>query len=278
MPKRDSRSLIHKSKSGFTLIEVMLVLGITGLMLVGVLGGTFLSISSQRYSDSLRGFAEYMRSIYSEVLSPQSLASSETADDIGNSSDYAILGKVIVFGHDGSDTIYSATLVGNPKADNEKGQSFIQEITNTDAAATNTSIFCGQGSRPSSVQPYTPLWEAKLAQANGIPSGAHYADPFTGTMIIARTPTSGTVHTIFAPGKTYDLGGDCASANTHFRDDLLAQHNHYDTFYTSDQPTGICVVSDNSAVHREVRIAADGRNTSAVWLRQDNEDNRCRPE
>lgn len=62
-------------KSGFTIIEVMLVLGLTGMLLIGLLGGTFASIASRRYSDSVRSFAEYLRQEYSEVLSPESLGS-----------------------------------------------------------------------------------------------------------------------------------------------------------------------------------------------------------
>lgn len=266
-----------KSKKGFTIIEVSLVLAVTGLMLIGVLGGTYLSITSQRYNDSLRNFADYMRSMYAEALSPESITENETTM-IGNSTDQAILGKVIVFGVNGESTVYSATLVGSADIHKSTNQSFLSEITDTDL--TKTSVFCGDitNDRPSSVQSYIMLWEAQLAQATGIPTGAKYKDPFVGTMIIARTPTSGTIHTAFAPGKTYDFANDCVSENAKFQMDLAEQHNGFATYYRIDEPTGICVVSDDLRVHREVRIAADGRNASAVWLRQDDEENACRPE
>lgn len=266
-----------RSKKGFTIIEVSLVLAITGLMLIGVLGSTYFSIASQRYNDSLRGFADYMRSMYAEALSPESITENE-GTTIGNSTDQAILGKVIVFGVNGEDVVYSATLVGSADIHKSTGQSFLSEITDTDV--TKPAIFCGDpaNDRPSSVQSYTPLWEAQLAQATGVPTGAEYDDPFVGTMIIARTPTSGTIHTAFASGKTYDFANDCASENAKFQMDLNEQHNGFATYYRIDEPTGICVTSDSLRVHREVRIAADGRNASAVWLRQDDEENACRPE
>lgn len=271
-----ARRQSQKSKKGFTIIEVMLVLAITGLMLIGVLGSTYISINSQRYNDSLRNFAEYMRSIYAEVLSPSSITEDPDAA-IGNSSDYAILGKVLVFGVNGGDTVYSATLVGSANIQNRSDDDFLANITNVDE--NNTSVFCGNlaAGQPSSVQSYTPLWEAGLAQANDVPTGAHYADQFEGTMIIARTPTSATVHTAFAPGKIYDFSGsNCTAANASFQNDLTTQHNGFDTFYRMDEPVGICVTSESIRVHREVRIAADGRNESAVWLRQtDDGGNAC---
>ncbi len=263
------RRRFRKYKQGFTIIEVMLVLAVTGLMLIGVLGSTYVSINSQRYNDSIRNFAEYMRSIYAEALSPASITEDEDAA-IGNSSDYAILGKIVVFGVNDSDTVYSATLVGTTNK-NLPDEDFLTSITDIDSDGTNTSVFCGNptAGQPSSVQSYTPLWEAKLAQANNMPSGAHYPNQFKGTMIIARTPTSSTIHTAFAPDKVYDFSGDnCTAANAAFRNDLSTQHSGFDTFFEMNEPTGICVTYDSIRVHREVRIAADGRNASAVWLRE----------
>lgn len=85
----------------------------------------------------------------------------------------------------------------------------MEEITDNDDAGAKLSIFCGDESKniPSSVQTYTPLWEAELQQANGMPNGAEFPNEFAGTMIIARTPTSSAVHTIFSPEQTYDLEG-----------------------------------------------------------------------
>ena len=55
------------------------------------------------------------------------------------------------------------------------------------------------------------------------------------------------------------------------------------SIYHVDQATGICIKSDNSAISREIRIAADGRNTSAIWVRntdvsEDGEENKCAPQ
>ncbi len=142
-------------------------------MLIGVLGTTYLSISSQRYNDSLRNFAEYMRSIYNGVLAPESIIGDE-GDPVGSSSEKAILGKVLVF--DGSDKVQSATLIGNTDITNKTDHGFLWDIT--DVEQTKTAVFCGEVvngvTRPSSVQTYTLLWGQNLHRANNMPTGAKY--------------------------------------------------------------------------------------------------------
>ena len=143
-------NITAKSAEGFTIVEVMLVLGISSLLLIGLIGGTFASIARQRYNDSVRDFAEYLRTVYSEVISPQSLG-------LGNSSEYAILGKILVFGSQENDsTIYSATIVGNAKIPHSSGQDFLAELQ---AADSNVSLLCGNTiqEQTSTVASYTPL-------------------------------------------------------------------------------------------------------------------------
>ena len=89
MPAIAKTKQLPETKKGFTLIEVMLVLGLTGLLIVGMLGGTFTAIAHQRYNDSVRSFAEYLRTVYGEVLSPESLGA-------GNSMSEAVFGKILV--------------------------------------------------------------------------------------------------------------------------------------------------------------------------------------
>ena len=91
-------------KKGFTIIEVMLVLAVTGLLLIAVLGGAFSNIAQQRFNDALRGFAEFLRQNYSEVISPESIGKAEEDDlNIGYSKYNAIYGKVLFFGLEDED-------------------------------------------------------------------------------------------------------------------------------------------------------------------------------
>ena len=278
----------NKTKSGFTLVEVMLVLGIAGLMMIGLIGGTFTAIARQRYNDSVYDFADFLERAYSEAASPKTVGN-------GNSGEI-ILGKVLVFGHeytgdaDATRSVYTATLIGDNKSLSslDPNATFMEELVDEDTAAR---LYCGSSSGgeeiQSSVQYYTPLWQDELKQATDTPDygayRAQYDDPFKGTIIIARMPSSAVVHTVYTPGKTYNLRDNCTptnhSVNTAFQSDLEKQADG-EVIYHINQPVGICIKSDNSAVTREIRLAADGRNSSAIWVRntdasEDGDPNRC---
>lgn len=293
--KRAESSDRKKVQSGFTLIEVTIVLGLTGLLLIGILGGTQSSIRNQRYNDSVRSFAEHLRTIYSEVINPQSLG-------FGNATNYAVLGKIVVFGHDYDNTndrraIYDATLVGRVDLQDTSTGDFISELANSDI-----NIYCGQeingASGATTVSRYEPLWQAEInyANQNNIFAGQRTAldqpltpidteskDLFSGTIIVARSPKSGGIHTIFTQ-ETYDLRDDCQSkdksaASTRLRTDLqdFVSGSGTDTPEFGYAELGFCVESENApGGMREVRLAYDGRNTSAVSLIDvDSEDNKC---
>lgn len=258
-----------KAKKGFTLIEVMLVLGLTGLLLVGMLGGTFTAIAHQRYNDSVRSFAEYLRTVYGEVLSPESLG-------LGNSMTEAVFGKVLVFGHpydnaDDTRSVYSATLIGDANIPVSVDGNFMDEL-----AAVHAHLYCGAADSSTTQDYYRPLWEAELAKANN----THSREPFVGTVIIARAPTSGTVHTYFSDSLTYNLRNECTGENNNASSALRTDIQDHGTEFRQEA-VGFCVKSDNAAVYREVRLAEDGRNTSAVSIIDTDssapgEENRCR--
>lgn len=271
MPTITKTTQTPETKKGFTLIEVMLVLGLTGLLLVGMLTGTFTAIAHQRYSDSVRSFAEYLRTVYGEVLSPESLGA-------GNSMSEAVFGKVLVFGYqyadsvDDSRAVYSATLIGNADIPMSIDGDFMDEL-----AAVNAHLYCGNTTDSSSTQDsYRPLWEASLAKANNTNS----SEPFVGTLIIARAPTSGTVHTYFSDTLTYNLRDNCTasdqSASGILKTDIQDRRDQF-----RQEAVGFCIKSENADVYREVRLAEDGRNTSAISILDADsdvpgEENRCR--
>lgn len=276
---------LRDSKSGFTIVEVMLVLAISGMLLIGIIGGTFNSIAAQRYNDSLRSFAEYLRGMYSEVINPQSLGSSDPDKlIIGNSKDYAILGKVLVFGYDygnveDNNSVFSATLVGNAIIPDTTAIGFLQELSSTGPDGLNASLFCGDSRRSSTVSQYVPLWETEFRQANNDTLHTSYNNQFKGTIIIARSPSSGAVHTVYAKDLTYDLKNSCqpnagglGTLENRFKDDL--KNIPTTGNYNISDPIEICLKPTTTAVRREIRINADGRNTSAVNTLTD-EDSQC---
>lgn len=58
-------------RKGFTIIEVMLFLAISGFLLVGILAGTGAGIARQRYTDSVQHVAQVLREQYSAVVNTQ---------------------------------------------------------------------------------------------------------------------------------------------------------------------------------------------------------------
>jgi len=258
---------IHKipkaMKSGFSLVEVMLVLGISGLMLVGLLAGTFSSISNQRYTDAVRSFAEQLRSVYNEVISPESLGA--------GSSKYAILGKVVVFdpvatGPNGDRQFYTATIIGDANINInpvQPGSSIMAELAQAEAV-----LYCGQESAidASTVSEYTALWQTRFMAGKSSFFGTNPSEEFKGTFIIARSPASNAVHTAYSKDIVFDLKGTCTP------DNYTAVDNFHDTLentaerdkFSQGEAVNICVKSDDVKFVRAVRIAADGRNSSAV--------------
>jgi hypothetical protein len=57
----------HKER-GFTIVETMIFLGVSGLLLVGLLAGTTVAIQRQRYSDSINTTQGYVQQQYNEAL------------------------------------------------------------------------------------------------------------------------------------------------------------------------------------------------------------------
>jgi type II secretory pathway pseudopilin PulG len=56
-----------RNKVGFTIVETMLVLGITGLLAMGIMVGVGSSIIAQRYRDSVTSLQSVLQQQYSEV-------------------------------------------------------------------------------------------------------------------------------------------------------------------------------------------------------------------
>jgi type II secretory pathway pseudopilin PulG len=59
----------NKSTSGFTIIETVLFLGISGILVVTLLAGTGVSINIQRYRDAVETFKSTLQDQYSELAS-----------------------------------------------------------------------------------------------------------------------------------------------------------------------------------------------------------------
>ena len=95
--------MVKKAKRGFTIVEVSLVLAVTGLLLIGTIRGLSGSVARQRYNDTVQDFYDFLTNIYSKVANPSISSDSldATGDSGGTSEDTVILGELVSFTIDG---------------------------------------------------------------------------------------------------------------------------------------------------------------------------------
>jgi len=95
------------TKKGFTIIEVMLFLAITGLMMIGIFAASKNSINNQRYSTAVTSFQSYFQDQYSAVQNvrndrPADITCTSGAVSIGGAAtgvgtgQCSIIGRMIV--------------------------------------------------------------------------------------------------------------------------------------------------------------------------------------
>ncbi len=307
----------HKTK-GFTIIEVAIVLAVTGLMLVGILGGINIRVAAQRYNDTVQSVEDFLRSVYSEVINvengradvafnqtycsgPLQVAAlrknaSTRVIDTGETvhagrSSCSIYGKLVTFGEENKTTAHVYTVVGQLRASDlsESVSSVLDslKIVGADAYAFDY----GQNSTQCTVatagtaSTYTPLWDARLEAADS--SG----DLLRTAYLVVRSPISGAVHTYrLKPGNTINIAqnlgiafgcGGSATSIVNKSNEITGVNYHLERNNFEVGDVDICVNSADlyaaGSSRRNLRINADGRNTSAVeFVETDSEDNRCR--
>ncbi len=193
--------------AGFTLIETMLFLAITGLMVAGMLAGSWVSINSQRYRDAITSLQSEIQSQYSQVQnSSNDIGSNFTCNsqaqvsagttERGQSSCY-ILGRYL-YSTDGS-TIHETTVIGYiASADEAKLNSTLADYTALTSYYTLNTLSNSNNVVSYGTSDYTPQWGATL---KSFTSGAGYS---TFSLLIVRSPTSGTVRTFVDPQHALD--------------------------------------------------------------------------
>jgi len=166
------------NKAGFTIIETMLFLGITGLLVMGILIGTGNSINIQRYRDSVVSLQSVLQQQYSEVANV-------TNDNLDNStcgvlprgqSDCVIMGQLIT-SSDGKSLLFRQ-IIGHIPTD---------QLETTDIKLINQyKIDVVPGSGIS----YGIDWGSTLAQQT---SNANQSLKFS--ILVLRSPLSGVIRT-----------------------------------------------------------------------------------
>ncbi len=260
-------------KKGFTLIEVTLFLGITGLLLIGVLASTWTSISEQRSNDIVQNFSDFLQTQYSAVANVQSNGS-------GN-SDLAIYGKVITFGEENANgKVYVYDLVGKAVNSDTVVRLSIPEMlelvdANVLAKTENDAhhSFCSYKTYNQSF--YTTRYGADIKNTN--------ENDFVGAIIITRSPSSGSIHTFAVQNTTIeiqkvlkdleDAGGNLSCDKDPFGNVVGTSYNNLEK-----QEIDFCLTSEymNGRIY-DVRLKKDASNSTGVEIisLDDTEANKC---
>ncbi len=302
MMVKAKKSCYNKSmkRKGFTIIEVALFIAITGALFIGITVGTGNSIQHQRFYDTTQNFAEFLRTVYSEVSNPQSVGDGR--------SEEAIYGKLVTFGEtvgldgreisrydDAAQRIFVYDVVGNVIG---MGTGSAQKLL-ADVGANAVRVTRWDGSRPRQVEPagetivFSPRWGASIETTEILTTEEKKTGKnnlFTGSILVVRHPRSGTINTLVSPvvievnktvaeanqamnaGGTYDfsnlltryLGSSASAAEKFVNREVDFCINQYGDMVGTDY-------------RFDVRIVNNARNSSGVEVIDlDSSDNKCR--
>jgi len=194
------------TKSGFTVIETMLFLAISGALIVALLVGSGTSINTQRYHDSVVGLQSELQNQYFQVTNVSNVPPSGALscgtnaqvviDDLSQPSargqdDCVILGRFITIDKDG---LTVDTVIGNDPSNNGSNlPSYSNDIDELNAY--NFSVL------PDHADVYNLEWGSQIARPSiidGTKNGS--TTPRSFSMLIIRSPTSGRTYTFTADG------------------------------------------------------------------------------
>lgn len=185
------------NNAGFTIIETMLFLAITGVLIASMLVGVGTSINIQRYRDSVTSFKSFLQSQYSDITNVQNdrdntwrcstsatTSQSGTAESRGQ-SDCVLLGRYISI----TDTTMTVATVNAYQTPGTTP-------TGTDIAILRSSSYT-LGLSTINQQSTTLEWGTAIAwPVMGTGSrGALPTTPRSIAILIVRSPDSGSVYT-----------------------------------------------------------------------------------
>jgi len=235
-----------KTETGFTIIEVMLFLGVTGLLVVGVLVGSGVAIGQQRYRDSVNSLKSYLQQQYSEVANvingrPGTWAC-DTAGGVSDSvagggqprgtSDCVVLGRYVTIDDTGTKlTASNVTGYRTPGAAN----------ANSDLAELTTNYKLGVSPIDQDISEVN--WGAQVVKPKT-------TSPMPFSILIVRSPLSGSILTFSREGIPANVSNLLTAANMSANRDL-------------------CVNADAGTFvgkRMEVQIAAYAANQSGIQI------------
>ncbi|MBR2586879.1 prepilin-type N-terminal cleavage/methylation domain-containing protein [Candidatus Saccharibacteria bacterium] len=272
-----------RRQKGFTIIEVSLFLALSSFLMIGLIVGTNMSVSRQRYNDSINNFADYLRGAYSDVLNVSNYSTDSSDNFNGGRSTTAVYGKFIVFGEaetagstNSGTTVYSYDVVGNAIsssiASGLTGNTILDMLqSNTIKAAIIDNTDCQSASACNNsfyrMESYNIPWEGRAESSSGALARA--------AVLIVRSPITGTI-------RTYTFSTDSGSElpSFHLSLGVASARDNFRTFLSrmSQNDLDLCIDSDDNqnTNRRDVRVIGRASNSTGVFLvEMDGNDSKC---
>lgn len=206
-----------KTETGFTIIEAMLFLSVTGLLAVGVLVGSGVAIGQQRYRDSVNTLKSYIQDQYNQTTNVvndrnqawtcNNLADiSQETNPLGGqprgTSECVILGRFITVDTTGT-KLTASNVVGYHHTGAANASSDIAELT------TNYTL----GISPINQDTEDVNWGAQVVKPKT-------TTPMPFSLLIVRSPLSGSILTFSAEGVQTNVNTLINAANMSQQHDL----------------------------------------------------------
>jgi len=182
---------MNTRSAGFTIIETVLFLGVSGMLAVGILAGSSIVISQQRYRDAGTTLQAFMQNQYTNVSNVENdrsdklicnnnatIQEQEVSGPIAGASDCVVMGKLIQIDNNGQ-TIVSSNVIGRQVGN-------VTVTNDVDAIKQYTLAWTSAGQEQKQID-----WGASLTYPAG-----QGADPIDSlNLLILRSPFSGVMRT-----------------------------------------------------------------------------------
>lgn len=207
-----------KHTHGFTIIEVMLFLAVTGLLAVGILAGSGVAIGQQRYRDSVNSMKSLFQEQYNQTTNTVNNRTGAEACQNGvvvqppdnvpdpqarGTSGCLLMGRLVVVGADGKRLTIS-NVVGYRTSETA-------EVESTDIAELTTNYRLAIS--PEAQITDTVEWDARLVRPKT-------STPSPVSVLIVRSPLSGSLMTFVRDGVQTNLNAMMAGGVTTTYKDL----------------------------------------------------------
>ena len=234
--------------TGFTIIETMLFLAISGFLFVAILASTGNSINVQRYRDSINSLHSFLQKQYSDIVN----VSNESNDnDCGGTSvargqsNCVILGRFIVTANNGK-SLHVYKIIGYDNENIDSADGDIETFKNY-----SVQLFKNKDSGEFDYETYDFEWGVVLN--NDISSGGG-ASSFS--ILLIRSPNSGIVRT-FSDITSESVSND--KINQLITDEYAANPVKacVDSNGLIEMPESAILIHANATVQTDIEIIGD---------------------